>query len=93
MRIAVISDIHSNLRAWNAVLADIASLKADRILCLGDLVGYGPSPVEVLESAYRHVHGFVLGNHDAVVAGKMSPDVFNGRMESGTSCVLPVLAP
>ena len=77
MRIAVISDIHSNLRAWNAVLADIASLKADRILCLGDLVGYGPSPVEVLESAYRHVHGFVLGNHDAVVAGKMSPDVFN----------------
>ncbi len=79
MRIAVLSDIHSNLRAWNAVLADIASLKADRILCLGDLVGYGPSPVEVLASAYRHVHGFVLGNHDAVVAGKMSPDVFNDR--------------
>ena len=79
MRIAVLSDIHSNLRAWNAVLADIGSLKVDRILCLGDIVGYGPSPVEVLKSAYRHVHGFVLGNHDAVVAGKMSPDVFNDR--------------
>ena len=79
MRIAVLSDIHSNLRAWNAVLADIGSLKVDRILCLGDLVGYGPSPVEVLKSAYCHVHGFVLGNHDAVVAGKMSPDVFNDR--------------
>ena len=79
MRIAVLSDIHSNLRAWNAVLADVASLKVDRLLCLGDIVGYGPSPVEVLESAYRHVHGFVLGNHDAVVAGKMSPDVFNDR--------------
>lgn len=79
MRIAILSDIHANLRAWNAVLADIASTKADRLLCLGDIVGYGPSPVEVLESAYRHVHGFVLGNHDAVVAGKMSPDVFNDR--------------
>lgn len=79
MRIAVLSDIHANLRAWNAVLTDIGSLGADRILCLGDLVGYGPSPAEVLRSAYRHVHGFVLGNHDAVVAGKMSPDVFNDR--------------
>lgn len=79
MRIAIVSDPHSNLRAWNAVLADVASAKVDRILCLGDLVGYGPSPVEVMESAYRHVHAFVLGNHDAVVAGKMSPDVFNDR--------------
>lgn len=79
MRIAILSDPHSNLRAWNAVLADIASAKVDRILCLGDLVGYGPSPVEVMESAYQHVHAFVLGNHDAVVAGKMSPDVFNDR--------------
>jgi predicted phosphodiesterase len=79
MRLAILSDIHSNLRAWNAVLADIATQRVDRILCLGDLVGYGPSPVEVLESAYRHVHSFVMGNHDAVVAGKMSPDVFNDR--------------
>lgn len=79
MRLAILSDIHSNLRAWNAVLADVATQRVDRILCLGDLVGYGPSPVEVLESAYRHVHSFVMGNHDAVVAGKMSPDVFNDR--------------
>ncbi len=79
MRIAILSDPHSNLRAWNAVLADVASARVDRILCLGDLVGYGPSPVEVMESAYSHVHAFVLGNHDAVVAGKMSPDVFNDR--------------
>lgn len=79
MRLAILSDLHSNLRAWNAVLADIATQRVDRILCLGDLVGYGPSPVEVLESAYQHVHSFVMGNHDAVVAGKMSPDVFNDR--------------
>lgn len=79
MRIAILSDPHANLRAWNAVLADIANARVDRILCLGDIVGYGPSPVEVLESAYRHVHAFVLGNHDAVVAGKMAPDVFNDR--------------
>lgn len=79
MRIAILSDPHANLRAWNAVLADIANAQVDRILCLGDLVGYGPSPVEVMQSAYQHVHAFVLGNHDAVVAGKMSPDVFNDR--------------
>ncbi|MBQ7721678.1 MAG: metallophosphoesterase family protein [Kiritimatiellae bacterium] len=77
MRYAIVSDLHSNLPAWNAVLADIAALKVRRIICLGDVVGYGPQPAEVLESAYRHIDYFVMGNHDAVVAGSMSDDVFN----------------
>lgn len=79
MRYAVVSDLHANAQAWNAVLTDIGSYGVDRILCLGDIVGYGPDPVKVLESVHRHVHALVLGNHDAVVCGKMSPDTFNDR--------------
>lgn len=79
MRYAIVSDLHANAQAWNAVLTDIGSNKVERILCLGDLVGYGPDPVKVMESVHRHVHALVLGNHDAVVCGKMAPDTFNAR--------------
>ena len=49
MRQALISDIHSNLEALTTVLADIARQKIDRIVCLGDIVGYGPNPGECLD--------------------------------------------
>ncbi len=81
MRFAIVSDLHANAQAWNAVLADIGSSAVDRILCLGDIVGYGPDPADVLGSVYRHVHGLVLGNHDAVVCGKMSPETFTDRAQ------------
>ena len=79
MRYAVVSDLHANLQAWNAVLIDIRSIGVDRIVCLGDCVGYGPEPAAVLESVHAHVHHLVLGNHDAVIAGKMSSACFNER--------------
>lgn len=77
MRYAIISDLHANRQALSAVLTDIDSLGVDRIICLGDVVGYGPAPADVLETAYTRVHDFVLGNHDAVVAGSMDADAFN----------------
>ena len=77
MRIAFVSDIHANLQAWNAVHADLAAQRVDRIICLGDVVGYGPSPAEVLTRTYASVNHFVLGNHDAVVSGFMQPTGFN----------------
>ena len=77
MRYAFVSDIHANLQAWNAVLADIRAQRIDRLICLGDIVGYGPRPAEVLASVYRHAHEIILGNHDAVVAGKLDPGCFN----------------
>ncbi len=77
MRYAIVSDIHANLQAWKAVLIDIRSLGADRILCLGDAVGYGPNPAETLRSLYTNVHDFVLGNHDAAVCGKIDENLFN----------------
>ena len=77
MRYAIVSDLHANLPAWKAVLADLTSLGAERIVCLGDVVGYGPQPNEVLASVYRHVDALVMGNHDAVVCGKLTPERFN----------------
>lgn len=79
MKFAIVSDIHANLPAWKAVRLDIASLGADRIVCLGDVVGYGPNPAETLESVYAEVHHFVLGNHEAVLCGKMDESLFNAR--------------
>lgn len=81
MRYAILSDIHGNLPAWNTVLSDVALRDIDRIVCLGDVVGYGPEPAEVLKSVYEHVHLMVLGNHDAVVAGRMSAETFNDRAQ------------
>lgn len=77
MRYAIVSDIHANLQAWNAVFTDIAVHKVDKILCLGDLVGYGPNPAEVLSALYQHVDGFCMGNHDAVICGKLDAQLFN----------------
>ncbi len=81
MRYAIVSDIHGNLSAWNTVLSDIALRRVDRIICLGDVVGYGPEPAEVLKSVYERVHLMVLGNHDAVVGGRMSAETFNDRAQ------------
>ena len=81
MRYAFVSDIHGNLPAWNTVLADLAVHRVDRIVCLGDVVGYGPQPAECLRGVYAHAHQMVLGNHDAVVAGKMSAGSFNDRAQ------------
>ena len=79
MRYAIVSDIHANLSAWKTALADIADMRADRIICLGDIMGYGAEPVEVLESVYRKAYAVLMGNHDAAVCGKMSAEVFTPR--------------
>jgi len=70
VRIAVISDIHGNLPALQTVLDDI---KADEILCAGDIVGYNPYPSEVIEIIRSNEIPCVMGNHDeAVVTGEIS---------------------
>jgi len=66
----VLSDVHANLAAFEAVLKDGEKLKPDRILCLGDTVGYGPEPVECLELARKECDILLMGNHEyAVVHG------------------------
>jgi predicted phosphodiesterase len=71
MKIAIISDIHANIEALEAVLARIDTLGVDQIACLGDVVGYGASPDECCTLVRKHASFTLLGNHDAAVTGAM----------------------
>lgn len=82
MRYAIFSDIHGNLQAWNAVLADMDELEADILVCLGDVVGYGPCPQQVLSEIRAHTDNFVVGNHDAAASGALDPTLFNPHARS-----------
>ncbi len=64
---AIISDIHGNLPALEAVLADIDEKGLKRIICLGDAVGYGPSPVECVDLIRERCEIVICGNHDVAV--------------------------
>ncbi|MFW5803129.1 MAG: metallophosphoesterase family protein, partial [Verrucomicrobiota bacterium] len=74
---AVISDLHANRQAVNSVLTDIDANGADAVICLGDVVGYGPAPAAVLQTVHARVDHILLGNHDAVVGGRLDPGCFN----------------
>lgn len=67
MLTAIVSDIHSNLEALSAVLQDIEANKADRIVCLGDVIGYGPQPLECVDIARKTFEFTILGNHEEAV--------------------------
>lgn len=83
-RIALISDIHSNLQALEAVLEAIDGLDqpVDEVLCAGDVVGYNAHPQEVVELVRDRVHATVLGNHDWA-ATEGSADGFNSMGVAG----------
>ena len=75
MRRALISDIHGNLEALQAVLEDIRNQNVAQIICLGDIIGYGPNPCECLDEVIRRCPITILGNHDQ--AALFDPDGFN----------------
>jgi diadenosine tetraphosphatase ApaH/serine/threonine PP2A family protein phosphatase len=76
---AIISDIHSNFEAFDAVLSDIDSQKITEIYCLGDLVGYGPNPIECIDRMRSVAKVCLLGNHD--LATLFDPEGFNNSAE------------
>ena len=76
---AIISDIHSNLEALTAVLADIDRQKIPEIYCLGDVIGYGPSPRECIDLVMKRCKVVLLGNHDQ--GALFDPDGFNPAAE------------
>lgn len=82
MRIAVIADIHANYEALQAVLDRIAALKVSKIICLGDIVGYGANPNECVDIVRDKKIKCVMGNHDACAAGLEEPDGFNPQAKS-----------
>lgn len=67
MRIATISDIHSNLYALNEVLADIEKRNVDMVVCTGDLVGYATRPNEVIETLRKNKILTIMGNYDEAI--------------------------
>ena len=69
MRIALLSDVHGNLPAFQAVVADIDSTEVEEVWCLGDLVGYGAEPDACVELARERCDLCLAGNHDLVVTG------------------------
>ncbi|MEM9281279.1 MAG: LamG-like jellyroll fold domain-containing protein [Verrucomicrobiota bacterium] len=77
MRFAIFSDLHGNLPAWQAIQHDMISQQVETIVCLGDVVGYGPRPEEVLQAVRSVTANFVLGNHDAAACGRMDASIFN----------------
>ena len=79
MRRAIISDIHGNLEALDTVLAHISDQGVDEIVCLGDIIGYGPNPCECLDQVIKHCKFCLLGNHDQ--AALFDPEGFNSGAE------------
>jgi diadenosine tetraphosphatase ApaH/serine/threonine PP2A family protein phosphatase len=94
MRYLVITDIHANLEALDACLADAQVRGFDQTLVLGDLVGYGPDPNTVVArvQALKPV-AVVRGNHDKVACGLEQADGFNSVAKSAAKWTLEVLTP
>ncbi|WP_428387401.1 metallophosphoesterase family protein [Mucisphaera sp.] len=80
MATALISDIHGNLDALQAVLADIDSKGIEQIICLGDIIGYGPNPRECLDLVKQRCLWALMGNHD--FAALYEPTGFNATAEA-----------
>lgn len=77
MKYAIISDIHANITAFDAVLEDIAKREVDRLVCLGDVVGYNASPNACADKVRAMNIPTICGNHDAVACSLEEPWGFN----------------
>ena len=88
---AIISDMHSNLEALNAVFEDIAEQGAEEILCLGDIVGYGPEPEEAIDAVEERCRFCLSGNHDYAVLN--TAEGFNPLADEAVRFTRRVLKP
>src|ERR1019366_7583237 len=97
MRYLVFGDVHANLVGLDAVLVAGERRKVDAYLCVGDLVGYGPAPLECLErllALYRDQRlAWVAGNHDLGARGEMTLDQFSHEAVETLTWTRQVLAP
>ncbi len=91
MKIAVVSDVHSNLHALDAVLAEIDAGGFDELWCLGDVVGYGPRPLECIAALHERAALCLGGNHDLVVVGRIPLATFAGEAAAAASWTRDVL--
>jgi predicted phosphodiesterase len=92
VRYLVVSDLHSNWEALEAVLED-AHGHYDRVVCCGDLAGYGPDPNRVLDWARENLHAVVRGNHDRACCGMEDLEWFNPIARAATIWTMARLSP
>ena len=93
MIVAVVSDIHSNLEALEAVLADAEKQGSSKLWCLGDVVGYGADPNPVCDRLRAEAHAAVAGNHDWAASGKMTLGYFNAAAAAAAEWTTAQLSP
>jgi predicted phosphodiesterase len=92
LKIAVISDIHGNLDAFKAVLADIDKFNIEAIVSLGDNIGYGPEPNEVIRLILERNIPSVMGNHELVVVNREHLEWFNPVARKSLQKTISVLS-
>ena len=85
MKYAIMSDIHSNPVAMERALEDARAHGVDQVVCLGDVVGYGPDPVRAVELVHSSCDVVLMGNHDAGAAGLLDVD---GYLDSAAEGIL-----
>ena len=85
MKLAIVSDIHSNLEALRATLASISAESVDKVLCLGDIVGYHADPGECIALLRQFDPICVAGNHDRAVAGRITTEGFSAAAALGVA--------
>lgn len=93
MRVAVVSDIHSNLEALDAVLVAADEVGCERLVVLGDIVGYGADPDAVVERLVERKALAIAGNHDLAAIGDFNVDWFNDVAAAAIKWTASVLSP
>jgi putative phosphoesterase len=93
MRIGIFSDTHANLEALTAVLGAFEAEAVDKLVCLGDTVGYGAEPNECCDLVRKHAAFTILGNHDAAVAGRMDYSYYYDAARQALDLHAAILTP
>jgi predicted phosphodiesterase len=92
MRVAILSDIHGNFEALEAVWADMAGFRVDEVVCPGDMIGYGPDPEDVLGFVRRHGALCCMGNHELGISCPEERSWFNPTAMKGLDLTASLLS-
>jgi predicted phosphodiesterase len=92
MRYGIISDIHGNLEALQAVLKVLKKASVDKVICAGDIVGYGPNPQQCIDAlVYLNIKA-VAGNHDWAMIGRLDASYFTNDGKSAIMLTRPMIS-
>ncbi len=91
MRYAVLSDIHGNLESLQKAMEFVHA--DDRVLCLGDIVGYGPNPNECVRMIRERAYQTVLGNHDVAAVDNFGVEYFNAAARRAIEWTQTIIEP